>query len=51
MRWTLKKDPNEEVVYKLSKELSVDKVLAKLLAQRGISTFGEAKKFFRTSLC
>ena len=50
MRWTLKKDPNEEVVYKLSKELSIDKTLAKLLAQRGISSFGEAKKFFRPSL-
>lgn len=50
MRWTFKQDPNEEVVYKLSKELSIDRVLAKLLAQRGISSFGEAKKFFRPSL-
>ncbi len=50
MRWTLKKDPNEEVVYKLSKELSIDKTLARLLAQRGISSFGEAKNFFRPSL-
>jgi single-stranded-DNA-specific exonuclease len=50
MRWTLKQDPNEEVVYKLSKELSIDKTLARLLAQRGISSFSEAKKFFRPSL-
>lgn len=50
MRWTLKQDPNEEVVYKLSKELSIDKTLARLLAQRGISSFGEAKKFFRPNL-
>lgn len=50
MRWTLKQDPNEEVVYKLSKELSIDKTLAKLLAQRGVSSFGEAKNFFRPSL-
>ena len=50
MRWTLKQDPNEEVVYKLSKELSIDKTLARLLAQRGISSFGEAKKFFRPDL-
>jgi single-stranded-DNA-specific exonuclease len=50
MRWTLQKDPDKEVVYKLSKELSIDKTLAKLLAQRGISSFGEAKKFFRPSL-
>jgi len=50
MRWTLKQDPNEEVVYKLSKELSIDKTIARLLAQRGISSFGEAKNFFRPSL-
>ena len=50
MRWTLQKDPNEEVVYKLSKELSIDKTLAQLLVQRGISSFGEAKIFFRPSL-
>ena len=50
MRWTLQKDPDKEVVYKLSKELSIDKTLARLLAQRGISSFGEAKNFFRPSL-
>jgi single-stranded-DNA-specific exonuclease len=50
MRWTLQKDPDQEVVYRLSKELSVDKTLAKLLVQRGISSFSEAKKFFRPSL-
>jgi single-stranded-DNA-specific exonuclease len=50
MRWTLKKDPDQAVVHKLSKELSIDFVLAKLLVQRGISTFYEAKKFFRPSL-
>ena len=50
MRWTLKQDPNEEVVYKLSKELSIDKTIVRLLAQRGISSFGEAKNFFRPSL-
>lgn len=50
MRWTLQKDPNEEVVYKLSKELSIDKTLAKVLAQRGITSFDDAKNFFRPSL-
>jgi single-stranded-DNA-specific exonuclease len=50
MRWTLQKDPDKEVVYKLSKELSIDKTLARLLAQRGISSFAEAKAFFRPSL-
>lgn len=50
MRWTLKKDPNPEVVHKLSKELSIDKTLSKLLVQRGINSFEEAKHFFRPSL-
>ncbi len=50
MRWTLTEEPNKEVVHKLSKELSIDKTLAKLLVQRGINSFGVAKKFFRPSL-
>ena len=50
MRWTLKKDPNPEVVHKLSKELSIDKTLSKLLVQRGINSFEEAKHFFRPTL-
>ena len=32
---------------KLAEELSINKVLAKLLVQRGIHTFEEARKFFR----
>ena len=50
MRWTLKPDPNPEIVHKLSEELSIGKTLSKLLIQRGISSFEEAKKFFRPSL-
>ena len=50
MRWTLTEEPNKEVVHKLSKELSIDKILAKLLVQRGITSFLAAKKFFRPSL-
>ena len=50
MRWTLKPDPNPEIVHQLSKELSIDIVLSKLLVQRGITNFEEAKKFFRPSL-
>lgn len=50
MRWTLKQEPNPEIVDRLSKELSIGKTLSKLLVQRGISTFEEAKKFFRPSL-
>lgn len=50
MRWTLKSDPNPKIVHQLSEELSIDKTLSKLLVQRGISNFEEAKKFFRPSL-
>ena len=50
MRWTLKTTPNITSVQQLSKDLSIDDTLSKLLVQRGISTFEEAKKFFRPSL-
>jgi len=50
MRWTLKTDSNPEIVYQLSKELSIGKTLSKLLVQRGIHDFAQAKKFFRPSL-
>lgn len=49
-RWTIKPPGNIELVRKLSGELNISLVLANLLAQRGIKTFEEAKKFFRPSL-
>jgi len=50
MRWTLKPKPNSEVVQELARSLSIDKILATLLAHRNISNFEEAKRFFRPSL-
>ena len=50
MRWTLKPKPKPEIVNNLAKALGVGKPIASLLAQRGIETFEEAKKFFRPSL-
>ena len=50
MRWTLKPEPNSKIINQLANDLSIDKMLAKILVQRGISTFEEAKKFFRPSL-
>ena len=50
MRWTLKPQPNQLLVDTLAKELNIDKTLALLLVQRGISNFDEAKKFFRPTL-
>ncbi|CAA0145856.1 Single-stranded-DNA-specific exonuclease RecJ [Tenacibaculum maritimum] len=50
MRWTLKPKPDVEKVVALAKDLSIDKTLATILVQRGISNFNEAKLFFRPSL-
>ena len=50
MRWTQKPIPEKEKITQLANDLSVDKTIAKILLQRGISTFDEAKKFFRPSL-
>ncbi|MBQ0907458.1 single-stranded-DNA-specific exonuclease RecJ [Flavobacterium sp. F-328] len=50
MRWTLKPKPPQETVTALAKALNVEEFVATLLVQRGITTFGEAKAFFRPSL-
>lgn len=50
MRWTLKPEPHFDVVKNLAAALNVDILIAKLLVQRGISTFDEARQFFRPSL-
>jgi single-stranded-DNA-specific exonuclease len=50
MRWTFKPEPNPKKVTYLSKVLGVDIALSKILVQRGIETFEEAKAFFRPSL-
>lgn len=49
-RWTIKPAGNIETVRKLSKELNIGLVLANFLAQRGVTSFDEAKQFFRPSL-
>lgn len=50
MRWTLKPKPDPEIVEHLEKVLGVEQTIASLLAQRGITTFEEARKFFRPNL-
>ncbi|MBR1517324.1 MAG: single-stranded-DNA-specific exonuclease RecJ [Bacteroidales bacterium] len=49
-RWSLRKDYDIKVVEQLSESLGVDKIIATLLAERGISSFEEARRFFRPSL-
>lgn len=50
MRWTIKPKPTPKDIDQLSEELKVDKLIAQLLLQRGISTYEEAKDFFRPQL-
>ena len=49
-KWVLKEAADPEIVNRLSIELGIDPVLAQLLAQRGISTFEQARAFFRPDL-
>ncbi len=49
-RWVYKNNADAEVVKRLAGELGIEEVLARLLVQRGVTTFEEAKKFFRPSL-
>lgn len=46
----MKEAADPEIVSRLSSELGIDRVLAELLAQRGISTFEQARAFFRPDL-
>ncbi len=46
-RWKLKEEADKQAVSKLASELSVTEVVARMLVQRGISTFEQAKAFFR----
>ncbi|UCD60620.1 MAG: single-stranded-DNA-specific exonuclease RecJ [Flavobacteriaceae bacterium] len=50
MRWTLKPKHDDEQVMALAEILKVDRLIAQLLLQRGITSYEEAKKFFRPQL-
>ena len=50
MRWTIKPKPEEHQIKALATELKVEYLVAQLLIQRGITTYEEAKKFFRPQL-
>lgn len=50
MRWKFHPVPNSEHVSQLAKSLSVSKLIAQLLIQRGVNSFEEARQFFRPSL-
>ncbi|WP_461532497.1 single-stranded-DNA-specific exonuclease RecJ [Sinomicrobium sp.] len=50
MRWKKKTPPDRLAVTQLAKELEVDELITYLLVQRGISSFEDARRFFRPSL-
>ncbi|MEI6764446.1 MAG: single-stranded-DNA-specific exonuclease RecJ [Bacteroidota bacterium] len=49
-RWILKSEGDKVTVEGLAKQLNVDKQIAALLVQRGITGFDEAKAFFRPQM-
>ncbi len=49
-KWTFKPVPEEQAITDLSHQLTISPFIAALLLQRGISTFDEAKEYFRPSL-
>ncbi len=46
-RWTLAPNPDPETVQKLAKEINISDSIARILLHRGISTYDQAKEFFR----
>ena len=49
-RWAEQEKADVQLVEKLSELLNVDDILANMMAKRGITTFEEAKDFFRPDL-
>ncbi len=49
-KWVTLNEQNEEKINLFSQELNISKTLAKLLFQRGINTFDNARDFFRPNL-
>jgi single-stranded-DNA-specific exonuclease len=49
-RWVLAEQADEKVIKHLQEVLKIEPTLANLLAQRGITTYNEAKTFFRPEL-
>ena len=49
-RWVVKDVTRQDLVDKLATSLNIDPVLSQLLVQRNITSFPEARDFFRPSL-
>jgi len=49
-RWSIQAESDEETTSHLAEVLNINSVLAKLLVQRGVTNYDEAKSFFRPKL-
>jgi single-stranded-DNA-specific exonuclease len=49
-RWVLKPQGNNDLIRHLSKVLNINENLANLLAQRGVSSYDQAKAYFRPQM-
>ena len=49
-RWVLNNEPDKEVVEQLSQSLNINKILLRLLVQRKVTNYQEARTFFRPKL-
>lgn len=49
-RWTIKSNDENEIITSIAASLGIDKNIAQMLMHRGVSTFDEAKYFFRPEL-
>jgi single-stranded-DNA-specific exonuclease len=48
--WLIREDYDLETVEKLAASLGVDRIIATLLVERGVTTYEEARRFFRPGL-
>ena len=49
-RWSIRPESDEDIIAHLSEVLNINRVLANLLVQRGVTNYDEAKAFFRPKL-
>lgn len=49
-KWVIQEQADDDRTASLAKELSIDKILSKLLIQKKIDTFDKAKAFFRPAI-
>ena len=48
--WVIKATGDEDLIASMARDLNIDKPLAQLLVQRGITSYDEAKTYFRPDL-